>query len=82
MKSKALILLSGFMFVMLAGWTSFLFAADIKLVFRFNDPEAKEMREALDVFEKNNPASFKNPLYSFRADMKMYSEMLRGKITF
>ena len=55
MKSKALILLSGFMFVMLAGWTSFLFAADIKLVFRFNDPEAKEMREALDVFEKNNP---------------------------
>ena len=55
MKSKALILLSGFMFVMLAGWTSFLFAADIELVFRFNDPEAKEMREALDVFEKNNP---------------------------
>ena len=55
MKSKALILLSGFMFVMLAGWTSFLFAADIKLAFRFNDPEAKEMREALDVFEKNNP---------------------------
>ena len=34
------------------------------------------------VFEKNNPASFKNPLYSFRADMKMYWEMITGKITF
>jgi len=33
-------------------------------------------------FEKNNPASFKYPLYSFRADFKMYWSMLRGKITF
>ena len=34
------------------------------------------------VFEGNNPASFKYPLRSFRADVTMYYEMLRGKITF
>jgi len=33
-------------------------------------------------FEKNNPASFKNPILSFRADMKMYWQMITGKITF
>jgi len=33
-------------------------------------------------FEKNNPASFKNPILSFRADMKMYYEMIVGRITF
>ena len=32
--------------------------------------------------EKNNPASFKNPILSFRADIKMYWEMLTGKVTF
>jgi len=34
------------------------------------------------VFEGNNPASFKYPILSLRADMKMYWGMLRGKITF
>jgi len=33
-------------------------------------------------FEKNNPASFKNPILSFRADMKMYWQMITGKVTF
>jgi len=31
-------------------------------------------------FEKNNPASFKNPILSFRADMKMYYEILVGRV--
>lgn len=31
------------------------FAADIELAFRFNDPEAEEMRAALDAFERENP---------------------------
>ncbi len=30
-------------------------SADVELTFRFNDAEHKEMRAALDVFEKNNP---------------------------
>ena len=30
-------------------------SADVELTFRFNDAEQKEMREALDVFEKQNP---------------------------
>ena len=30
-------------------------AADIELSFRFNDPEAEEMRAALDAFEQENP---------------------------
>ena len=30
-------------------------AADVELSFRFNDPEAKEMRAALDAFEQENP---------------------------
>ena len=30
-------------------------AADINLSFRFNDPEAEEMRAALDAFEQENP---------------------------
>ena len=33
-------------------------------------------------FEKNNPASFKNPILSLRADLKMYWEMVTGKIEF
>jgi len=33
-------------------------------------------------FEKNNPASFENPILSFRADIKMYWEMITGKIKF
>jgi len=34
------------------------------------------------VFEKNKPASFKRPLYSFMGDWKMYGEIWRGKIPF
>ena len=33
-------------------------------------------------FEKNKPASFKRPLYSFRGDWVMWRDMLRGKIPF
>jgi hypothetical protein len=33
------------------------------------------------VFEKNMPASFAQPLFSFRADWKMYWQMLTGKMT-
>ena len=34
------------------------------------------------VFEKNQPASFKQPLYSFMGDWKMYWQILSGKIAF
>ena len=34
------------------------------------------------VFEKNRPASFQRPLYSFRGDWVMWRDMLRGKIPF
>jgi hypothetical protein len=33
-------------------------------------------------FEKNRPATFKHPLYSFYGDWVMWSEILRGKIRF
>ncbi len=33
-------------------------------------------------FEKNKPATFKYPLYSFCADWMMYKDMLTGKIKF
>lgn len=33
-------------------------------------------------FEKNKPASFKQPLYSFMGDWKMWSQILTGKIAF
>ena len=33
-------------------------------------------------FEKNRPATFKNPFYSFAGDWVMYADMLRGKIRF
>jgi len=33
-------------------------------------------------FEKNRPASFKRPLYSFIGDWVMYKDILRGKIPF
>jgi hypothetical protein len=33
-------------------------------------------------FEKNKPASFKQPLYSFMGDWKMYWQILTGKIAF
>ncbi|MEO8011697.1 MAG: DUF962 domain-containing protein [Dokdonella sp.] len=33
------------------------------------------------VFEKNKPASFKQPLYSFVGDWVMYWDILRGRIT-
>lgn len=32
------------------------------------------------VFEKNRPATFKNPFYSFAGDWVMYVDMLRGRI--
>ena len=34
------------------------------------------------VFEKNKPASFKRPLYSFMGDWVMYKDMWTGKIPF
>ena len=34
------------------------------------------------VFEKNKPASFKQPLYSFMGDWVMYWQLLTGKISF
>jgi hypothetical protein len=33
-------------------------------------------------FEKNRPATFQYPLYSFAGDWVMWSEILRGKIKF
>ena len=33
-------------------------------------------------FEKNKPASFKRPLYSFMGDWVMYKDMWTGKIKF
>lgn len=33
-------------------------------------------------FEKNRPATFKQPLYSLIGDWVMYWQMLRGKVTF
>lgn len=34
------------------------------------------------VFEKNKPASFKRPLYSFLGDWRMYRDIWTGKIPF
>lgn len=34
------------------------------------------------VFEKNRPATFRHPLYSFMGDWVMFWEMLTGKIAF
>lgn len=34
------------------------------------------------VFEKNRPATFGHPLYSFAGDWVMFAEMLRGRIRF
>jgi len=34
------------------------------------------------VFEKNKPASFKRPIYSFMGDWVMYCDIWRGKIPF
>ena len=33
------------------------------------------------VFEKNQPASFKRPLYSFMGDWVMYAQILRGRVS-
>lgn len=33
-------------------------------------------------FEKNKPASFKQPLYSFIGDWAMYKDILTGRISF
>lgn len=33
-------------------------------------------------FEKNRPATFKHPLYSFASDWIMYKDILTGKIPF
>jgi hypothetical protein len=34
------------------------------------------------VFEKNRPATFQQPLYSFMGDWKMFWQILTGKISF
>ena len=34
------------------------------------------------VFEKNRPATFKHPLYSFLGDWVMFKDILSGKIRF
>ena len=34
------------------------------------------------VFEKNRPATFKYPFYSFVGDWVMFADMLRGRIKF
>ncbi|MED5619981.1 Mpo1-like protein [Ideonella sp. BN130291] len=34
------------------------------------------------VFEKNKPASFKRPLYSFMGDWRMYADIWAGRIPF
>lgn len=33
-------------------------------------------------FEKNRPATFKHPFYSFAGDWVMFADMLRGRIRF
>ncbi len=33
------------------------------------------------VFERNRPASFKQPFYSFISDYRMYSDVLRGRVS-
>lgn len=33
------------------------------------------------IFEKNKPASFKQPIYSFISDFRMFSDILRGRIS-
>lgn len=33
------------------------------------------------VFEKNKPASFKQPLYSFISDWRMFADVLRGNLS-
>ena len=34
------------------------------------------------VFEKNRPATFRHPLYSLMGDVRMWFDMLRGRIAF
>jgi hypothetical protein len=34
------------------------------------------------LFEKNRPASFSNPVFSFAADLKMAADIIRGRIQF
>ncbi len=34
------------------------------------------------MFEKNKPATFKNPFYSFAGDIKMFIDLLTGRIKF
>jgi hypothetical protein len=34
------------------------------------------------VYEKNRPATFRHPLYSLLGDWVMYTQMLRGKLSF
>jgi hypothetical protein len=34
------------------------------------------------VFEKNRPATFKRPLYSFMGDCRMYKDMWTGRVPF
>ncbi|MDE2496332.1 MAG: DUF962 domain-containing protein, partial [Xanthomonadaceae bacterium] len=32
------------------------------------------------VFEKNRPATFRHPLYSFTGDWVMFADILRGRV--
>jgi len=34
------------------------------------------------IFEKNRPATFRNPIYSLLSDWRMWWEMLTGKLAF
>lgn len=34
------------------------------------------------VFEKNRPATFRHPIYSFMGDWKMFADILRGRLPF
>ncbi len=53
MKIKQL-LFSGFVLVLIAGFAT-LAVAKVELTFRYNFPDPKEVRTALDAFEKENP---------------------------
>ena len=34
------------------------------------------------VFEKNRPATFRHPVYSFMGDWRMFADILRGRLPF
>ena len=46
---------------------------------------ARDLRvtwQPISLFEKNQPASFKQPLYSLMGDWKMFWQILTGRIAF